>query len=143
MNAKTKPFFRNVIKDTLTKLHDVFLKGLIARWIIQYLSYNAGVAWSQHIGSRAANLFDSVAMAACFTIASLGVEPDWWSIVVVWIVAAALSVTAPVLSTGGVGLASVLTAVIGIHVARRGAERRRVAALAAVGEAASRPPTGS
>ena len=89
------------------------------------------VAWSQHLGSRSANLFDSVVMMACFTIASLGVEPGWWRIVAVWLGSTALCATAPALSTGTVGIATVLTAVIGIQVARRGAARERTGALAA------------
>ncbi|MGZ6095335.1 MAG: serine/threonine protein kinase, partial [Polyangiales bacterium] len=81
------------------------------------------VAWSQHLGSRTANLFDSVSMVTCFAVASLGVEPGWWRVVVVWVVATATCAVVPVLSTGVVGLATVLTAIIGIQVARRSASR--------------------
>jgi serine/threonine-protein kinase len=86
------------------------------------------VAWWHHLDSRTANLIDSIALTACFTVATQGVEAGWWRIVVVWVGSALLAGLVPPLASAAVSMATVITVVVGIQVARRSAARAAPAA---------------
>jgi eukaryotic-like serine/threonine-protein kinase len=90
-------------------------------------------AWLRHVGSRTANLIDCIAMIACFAVATIGVEAGWWRIVALWIVTALVAAFVPVLANGLASLATVLTVVIGILVARASSRARGAAGVAAGG----------
>jgi hypothetical protein len=131
----------DVVTTDLLQLGAVFLALLFTGRQLLAHSYNRQVigvllvtlltvtlldlaAWSSHIGSRTANLIDCLAMLSCFSIATVGIEVRWWRIMVVWTAAVVVAALVPVLANGAASLATIVTIVIGIQVARRAAEGR-------------------
>ncbi len=90
----------------------VLLVTLVTVTVIDFVASQRGV------GSRTANLIDCVAMCSCFAIATVGIERGWWRIVLVWMGAIAVAAAWPLLANGAASLATVLSVLIGIWVAR-------------------------